>query len=128
MSSLASRAFALLVASTVGTFLLLPGCGEKDEGLPEAECSKLRSEAFKLIAGGPGHAGHGCAADTDCKETSWPECRRVVNKRYFDEIEALKKKHDDGKCKSEVATCDDVPPVYCKQSLCALREPGTPAP
>jgi len=124
MSSLAARALALLAATSFGAFLSLSGCGDKDAGLPEAECSNLRTQAFKLIAGGPGHAGHGCATDADCLETEWPECRRVVNKRYADEIAELKKKYDDGKCKGEVASCSDVPPVYCKQGLCAFKEPG----
>lgn len=96
--------------------------------MPEKECSDLRSQAFKLIAGGQGHAGHGCATDADCFETKWPECRRAVNKRYNGEIAELQKKFDDGKCKDTTAECKDSPPVYCKQGLCAMKEPGTPAP
>lgn len=127
-SRFGARVLALGATSLVAFFIALSGCGEKNEGMPEKECGDLRSQAFKLIAGGPGHAGHGCKTDDDCKETTWPECRRAVNQRYFDEIAALEKKYDDGKCKGTVDACEDVPPVYCKQGLCALKEPGTPAP
>ncbi|MBK6516153.1 MAG: hypothetical protein IPM79_03110 [Polyangiaceae bacterium] len=112
-------------AGAVLSFLLaLSGCENKPEGLSDKDCSGLRSQAFKLIAGGEGHAGHGCATDADCKETTWPECRRAVNKRYFDEISALEQKFDDGKCKETTPECKDSPPVFCKQGLCAMKEPG----
>jgi hypothetical protein len=124
----AKKVMALAVASAIGLFCSASGCGDKEEGLPEAECGSLRSQAYKLINGGPGHAGHGCQTDADCHETTWPECRRAVNTRYRDEVAALEKKFNDGKCKDTSPACKDSPPVWCNQGLCANKEPGEKMP
>lgn len=101
--------------------LLAIGCGEEKGTLKPEECAKLRSDAFQIIK-----LGQPCNNDGECKESTFPECRRPLNQKGFDQIAELEKKHDDGKCKNDGGgACKDSPPVYCKQGLCAMKEPGT---
>lgn len=92
------------------------GCEKK---MDPAECDKIRGEAFELL-----NKGQPCATDADCKEASYPQCRRPVNAKNFASLGEMEKKTKDGKCEAKVEECKDSPPVYCKQGLCANREPG----
>lgn len=92
------------------------GCEKK---MDPAECDKIRADAFALL-----NKGQPCATDADCKEASYPQCRRPINAKNADELAAMEKKTKEGKCEAKAEECKDSPPVYCKQGLCANREPG----
>lgn len=117
------------VFSLVG--LLSASCDKKQEGLSDKECSDLKQQAFKIINSGKDNGGQTCNTDkqgADCSETKWPECRHAVNTGSQAALAELQKKFEDGKCKGGGGACSDSPPTYCKQGLCAMREPGTKDP
>lgn len=94
-----------------------------EKKMPKDECDKIRGEAFQLL-----NKAQPCNSDADCREASYPECRKPVNMKNFDALGEMKKKTDEGKCEAKAAECKDSPPVYCKQGLCVNREPGREEP
>ena len=93
------------------------GCEKK---MDPAECDKIKAEAFTLLG-----KGQPCGTDADCKEATWPQCRRPTNLKNIEALAEMQKKRTDGKCEEKPAEeCKDSPEVYCKQGLCVNREIG----
>jgi len=119
-SKRASRfaAVALLTgASALCLGALAIGCEKK---MDPAECDKISQEAFALLG-----KAQPCGTDVDCKEATWPQCRRPSNVKNFDALAEMQKKRTDGKCEEKPKNaCSDSPEVYCKQGLCVNRELG----
>jgi hypothetical protein len=118
-SMLLSRSLAVLAAAAVGLFCVASGCGSKEEGIGDAECSKLKRSAFDRINNTDKQGGQGCSTDADCHSTTWPECGKPISTKSKDFIGDLEKKFDDGKCPDTTPKCEDTP-MWCKQGLCAL--------
>lgn len=106
---------------TIGAAFVLStaavGCEKK---MDPAECDKIKAEAFTLLG-----KGQPCGTDADCKEATWPQCRRPSNLKNIEALAEMQKKRTDGKCEEKPAEeCKDSPEVYCKQGLCVNREIG----
>lgn len=109
-------AAALVAAGALVALAALPGCENKME--PE-QCDKLRADAFQIL-----NKAHHCAADSDCRQSSWPGCQKPINNKDHDAIQPLADQYEQGKCEEPKVDCTEPPESYCKQGLCVHREKG----
>ena len=95
-----------------------PACSNKMEA---KECDKLRAGAFDLV-----NEAQKCNTDADCRQSEWPGCAKPLSLATFEKIKPMAESYKKGECEEPKVECKEPAPAYCKQGLCAHREPGTP--
>lgn len=107
------RLSALVLFALAGAL----GCENRMEA---KECDRIRGEAFELL-----NKGQHCNTDADCRQSDWPGCARPESLATYEKIKPMAEAYKKGLCEEPKVDCREPPPVYCKQGLCAHKEPGT---